>query len=396
MELYDRIISSANISFAHYKARKGKGKYQQVQMVNNHLDLLYKIQDSLTNFEYKVSPYKAQTIYEGKERTLLKLPYYPDRIIQWAIMLQLEPIFMGVFHPNACASIKGRGIDWAYKLAEDYTRGIRVDSKFLFNPFKNDDSKYRFTHCLKIDIRKFYPSIDHEILKNKLRKIIQCERTLKLLDTIIDSTDKIRPEISKLQRGKGLPIGSYLSQYFANYYLTELDWYLQNLESIRFIRYMDDYLIFCDNPKTLGTLAKHLKEVKLPDLKLKLKKNWQIYNLTKEGIDFVGYRFYRRYTKLRKETALKMKKFLNAKNAPSYFGLIKRFGGKALLRKYFIENPEISQNLKLKIQTLLNENKKFRHTFISQDNYFLADYKIPDLKYGIPAIFAFRQNSLNF
>lgn len=130
---------------------------------------------------YRTSTYKTFTIYEPKERIIFKLPFYPDRIVHHAIMNILEPIWVSIFINNTYSCIKGRGIHKA-------VRDIQQDLKDI------DGTKY----CLKLDIKKFYPSIDHDVLKSIIRKKIKDEKLLNLLDGIIDSTD-------------GVPIGNYLS-----------------------------------------------------------------------------------------------------------------------------------------------------------------------------------------
>ena len=138
----------------------------------------------LVNYSYEVGEYIVETINEsGKERVLMKLPYYPDRIIQWAIVLQIEKYLTRKFTFHTCASLPGRGQDRCIRLTETYLRDV-------------NKSQY----CLKIDIHHFYPSIDREILKQKLRRVFKDPKLLWLLDLIIDSPPG----------DVGIPIGSYL------------------------------------------------------------------------------------------------------------------------------------------------------------------------------------------
>ena len=117
----------------------------------------------LINRTYKVSSYHIGMIKDkNKMRLLHKLPYYPDRIIQWAILLQVESIFMSVFTNFTCASIKGRGIHYASSLLTEYMNNDYEGTKY----------------CLKIDIKKFYPSINRTILKQLLRKKFKDENLL--------------------------------------------------------------------------------------------------------------------------------------------------------------------------------------------------------------------------
>ena len=160
--LYEKIITMENLREAHRNARKDKLFYEEVKMVDRNPEkYLKQIQDMLTTGTYKVSEYTVSILKDkGKERELRKLPYFPDRIVQWAIMLQVEPIFIEVFISSTCASIKGRGI---HKASEKLVKYMETDP---------EGTKY----CYKIDVRKFYPSINHTILKKLLRKKLKDEK----------------------------------------------------------------------------------------------------------------------------------------------------------------------------------------------------------------------------
>ena len=153
-------------------------------------------------------------ILRTKRREIYQLPYFPDRITHHAIMNILEPIWVSVFTSDTYSCIKNRGIHAAAK---------RLKRELKLDP---EGTKY----CLKIDVRKFYPSIDHEILKQVVRRKIKDKRLLWLLDEIIDSAD-------------GVPIGNYLSQYFANLYLAYFDHWIKEERIKYYYRYADDIVI---------------------------------------------------------------------------------------------------------------------------------------------------------
>ena len=151
--IYEKIYDIENLEIAHMMAKRDKSYYKEVKMVNTE-PLLYltRIQRMLQDKTYtiKSNDYSHQIINDkGKERELMKLPYYPHRIIQWAIMLQIEHIFLEVLVPHACASIPDRGIKNVYNYI---TKWLKTDK---------ENTKY----VLQMDVRKFYPSIDHKILK---------------------------------------------------------------------------------------------------------------------------------------------------------------------------------------------------------------------------------------
>lgn len=280
--LYKQIISIDNLRIADKKARKGKKKTYGVRLHDKNRDAnILALHEALLTKSFKTSEYDIFKIYEPKERIIYRLPYYPDRILHHAIMNVLEPIWISVFTHNTYSSIKKRGI---HKCARYVKKIIR---KYEGKPL----------YCLKIDIKKFYPSIDHEVLKSIIRKKIKDEDLLWLLDEIIDSTD-------------GVPIGNYLSQFFANLTLCYLMHNLNEVHHVYCTEYADDIVLFSDNKDKLrglffGVLKPHIEK----GLKLTVKENYQIFPIAENrqdnngrALDYVGYKFFRKQTLLRKRT----------------------------------------------------------------------------------------------
>ena len=191
--IYQDICSVENLQLADMKARKGK-KHQPgiIDFDKNREQNLIEIHEELTNKTYKLSGYTTFKVYEPKERIVFKLPY-KHRVVQHAILNRIEGIFTASFTADTYSCIKGKGIHGA-------ARAVRKALR----------DKDNTTYCLKLDIKKFYPNVDHDILKAMLRRKFKDNDLLWLMDGIIDSAD-------------GLPIGNYLSQYFANFYLTYFD-----------------------------------------------------------------------------------------------------------------------------------------------------------------------------
>ena len=241
---------------------------------------LIPLQGSLINKTYQTSEYSSFIKNDkGKEREIFRLPYYPDRICQWAIMLQIEDILLNTLIYYTYASIHNRGIHKALK---------RV------NKVMNDRKGTQY--CLKFDIKKYFPSINQDILKTLLRKKFKDEDLLWLLDEIIDSADE------------GIPIGNYLSQYLANFYLTYFDhWMKEDKKCKYYFRYMDDIVILHENKEYLHQLKKDVEKYLDKNLNLRLKENWQVFPTYVRGLDFVGYRSFGDYTLLRKSTAKNIK-----------------------------------------------------------------------------------------
>ena len=282
--LYEQIISLDNLRLADEKARKGKLRSYGVKRHDRNREAnILALHESLKNKTFVNSKYEVFIIRDPKERLIYRLPYYPDRILHHAIMNILEPIWVSLFTEDTYSCIKDRGI---HKAADKVKKALKEDPEHT-------------TYCLKMDIVKFYPSIDHDILKTILRKKIKDKDLLWLLDVIIDSAD-------------GVPIGNYLSQYFANIYLAYFDHWIKEVKKVRYyFRYADDIVILGDDPKQLHKLRIEIEEYLHDNLKLSLrkvdpktgKKKWefQVFKIdSHRGIDFVGYVFYHTHTLIRK------------------------------------------------------------------------------------------------
>lgn len=278
--LYDKIISIDNLRLADKNARKGKLSSYGVKVHDrNAEENLLALHEILKAGTYKTSEYSTFFIYEPKEREIFRLPYYPDRIVHHAVMNVLEPIWVSVFTADTYSCIKGRGI----QAAADKLRNVI-----------NRD-KAGCAYCLKIDIRKFYPSIDHAILKRIIRRKIKDTRLLKLLDEIIDSAE-------------GLPIGNYLSQFLANLILAYFDHWVKEVKRIRYyFRYADDIVVLHSDKKVLRELLAEFESYLKTNLNLTVKDNKQIFPVAKDrrdkhgrGIDFLGFVFYLNETRMRK------------------------------------------------------------------------------------------------
>ena len=282
-----------NLLEAHYNARKNKGFYKEVQMVNNNPDYyLGIIQKQLIDGTYKTSKYtKFEKLENGKVRTIYKLPYFPDRIVQWAILQVIEPCILNRFTKDTYSAIPKRG---AHKILYNLKKNLHNDPKY---------TKY----CLKLDVKHYYQNIDHELLKQTYRTIFKDKKLLNLIDEIIDSIDTSDDNIP----GIGIPIGNYLSQYSGNLFLSDIDHWLKEDKRVKYYyRYMDDMIILGRSKRELRKLKEEI-EIKLAEKKLKLKSNWQIFPVNNRGIDFVGYRFFRDYILLRKNIAVNFKRKMN-------------------------------------------------------------------------------------
>lgn len=273
--VYYLIYEPQNLIYAQYKAQQGKGERTEINDFNERLDEnLQDIYMSLRYETYTPGKYKIRIIHEPKERVLMIAPFYPDRIIHHCIINVMARFWQNIYIANTYACIKGRGI---HKCMEDVHTALVLDIQGT-------------QFCLKIDIRKFYDNIDHAALKRILRYTIADEQLLKLLDKIIDSNGK----------DKGLPIGNFTSQYFANLYLAYFDhWVKEELIIIvkrkygvhfYYFRYMDDIVVLCSDKEALHYILDMLGLYLGAELKVWIKPNWQIFPVDCRGIDYVGFK----------------------------------------------------------------------------------------------------------
>ncbi|CAB4126421.1 RT_Bac_retron_I domain containing protein [uncultured Caudovirales phage] len=308
--LFDDICSIENLQLADERARKGKRKQPGVvQHDLNREGNITALHEMLVNDDYYTSPYTTFTIYEPKERLIFRLPYFPDRIVHHAIMNKLEPMFVACYTKDTYSCVKGRGIHGAWRAVKEAL-----------------EDREGTQYCVKFDIRKFYPSIDHDILKALLRRKLKDERLLHLLDEIIDSAD-------------GLPIGNYLSQFLANFYLTYFDHWLKEVKGVKYyFRYADDIVILADNKPYLHQLLADMRAYLDTNLKLQIKQNYQVFPVSSRGIDFVGYVFYHTHILLRKRIkqnfARKMAKGATPATIAPHFGWMKYCNSYNLLNKF--------------------------------------------------------------
>ena len=286
--LYEKIYDMENLKLAHKNAKRGKGWYKEVKMVDENPEYyLTLLQEQLVNKTYHTSEYETFIKNDnGKEREIYKLPYFPDRICQWAIIQVIEPILIKRLTINTYSAIPKRGIHFGLKR--------------LKNDLRKDPEGCKY--CLKLDIKKYYPSINHTILKEQYSKLFKDRDLLWLLYEIIDSTNG----------DTGIPIGNYLSQYSGNFYLSSFDhWIKESKNVVYYHRYMDDIVILKSTKSELQQLKNEIENYLSDNLKLSIKDNWQVFPTNTRGIDFLGYRIFIKFILLRNSICKRFKIKMN-------------------------------------------------------------------------------------
>jgi len=293
--LYETYISEDNIRIAILNSSHGKRdravvrSYLPATQADGDPDgaILKRVQNFASDFHN--ANHNPIEIYDGvtrKKRTII-VPKYYEQIVHHMAVNVLVPIFSRGMYEHSYASLPGRGAH----------RGKRVIEKWIRSDRKN------VKYCLKMDIRKFFDSIPHDILISKLEKLIHDECFLNVLMEIISVTDN------------GLPLGFYTSQWLANWYLQDLDHYIkEKLLARHYMRYMDDMVIFGSNKRELHRMRAEINKYLQIHLGLKLKGNWQVFRfdyIDRDGkhhgrfLDYMGFRFYRDRTTMRRSIMLK-------------------------------------------------------------------------------------------
>lgn len=306
--LFEKIVDMENILLADKKARKGKPNNYGIRLFDQSFDEnIAALQNELKNGTYRTGEYEVFKIFTPKEREIARLQY-KHRIVHHAIMNVMEPIWVSQFVSGSYSCIKGRGI---HRCLADVRKALK----------DIEGTKY----CLKLDVQKFYPSIDRKILIGLISKKIKCARTIALHSEIINSAPGCL----------GVPIGNYLSQFYANLYLTYFDHWIKEVKGVKYyFRYCDDMVILAPDKAELHKLLFEIRQYLYIQLNLTMKKNYQVFPVESRGIDFVGYKIFHTHTLLRKSIKKNlMKRRHNPRSIASYGGWAVHCNSVNLFRK---------------------------------------------------------------
>jgi retron-type reverse transcriptase len=272
--LYEKICTKENICEAYKKARLGKRKKFYVQKFElNAKDNIEQLHQELVDETWMPLPYKQFIAYEPKER-LIRAPQFRDRVVHHALVQVLKPIYEPLFIHDSYASLKHKGTHAAVNRLTQFLRRD-IDNTFIFHG----------------DVRKFFDNIHHETLIHILRKKIADEKVINL----------IRKILTNQGISLGVTLGNYTSQWFANIYLNELDYYAKHeLKVKHYIRFMDDFLLLSDSKSQLHDWKHKIKHFIKEELMLELHPIKQQIFPTNTGIDFLGYTVWKDHKKLRR------------------------------------------------------------------------------------------------
>ena len=285
--------------------RACQGKANKPNVIRFSIDLetnLANLYECLYNNKYMSSSYKEFIIYEPKERIIRALPFRYRVVHQWYIEEFIKPFVVPRFIRDSYACIIGRGTHGAVYNLQKYMRCMQ--------------RKYGSYYVIKFDISKYFYSIDKSILYEIMKKYISDKDLLNLTYNIIFDNDF-----------GGIPIGNYTSQYFANIYLNELDYFIKFSLGVKYyVRYMDDFIVLVSDKESARRIFFLVEEFIFSKLNLKLNRKSRYYP-SYLGIDFCGYKIYESHKVLRKRSINGMRKKFNLwfKNKISYEELVSFF-----------------------------------------------------------------------
>ncbi|NJL84577.1 MAG: RNA-dependent DNA polymerase [Chloroflexaceae bacterium] len=274
--LWEQVTTFENLMQSSRQAQRGKRFRKNVLAFNYHLESeLLQLQAELTDKTYQPGSYRVFEITDPKPRLIAAAPYR-DRIVHHALCNVIVPLMERGFIHDSYANRLGYGTHRALRRFVKFARSSR--------------------YILQCDIRKYFPSIDHQVLKAIIRRKIKCGETLRLIDKIIDSgnIEVLASQFYDLppqpDRPKGLPIGNLTSQFFANVYLNGFDHFVkETLKISKYLRYVDDFALFSDDWGELSQAQQAIKAY-LETLHLELHPiKTQLFE-TRFGANFVGFR----------------------------------------------------------------------------------------------------------
>jgi retron-type reverse transcriptase len=278
--LWEGMISFENLLLAaHSAARRKRFKPAVARFFFDLERQLLRLRKELAGKTYRPGPYRTFTIYEGKTRQISAAPFR-DRVVHHALTGILEPIFERSFIFDSYACRKGKGTHAAVDRCQRFAR--------------------RHRYVLKADVRRFFPSIDHAMLKGLISRKIKDPDVLWLVRLIIDHSNPQQPALiwfpgddlfTPIERRKGLPLGNQTSQFFANVYLDPLDHFVTDRLGLSYVRYVDDFLIFANDKGRLHRVRSEIERF-METLRLQIHQDESVVFPCDQGIRFLGYRVF--------------------------------------------------------------------------------------------------------
>ncbi|MEK7626549.1 MAG: reverse transcriptase/maturase family protein [Patescibacteria group bacterium] len=312
--IFERIISPENLFSAWDSFKSDKRSKPDVLRFEWNLERnIFQLHRDLKNKTYKHSPYEGFYIKDPKQRHIHKATVR-DRILHHAVFSVVNPIFEPTFIPTSFSCRVGYGTH----------KGVEILEKIMREASRNNT---RSCFVLKCDIRKFFDSVNHEILLSIIKKRIKDVDVAWLLESIVRSYESAP--------SRGIPIGNLTSQLFANVYMNELDQFVKHRLKVKhYVRYTDDFTLVSENPEELKKLLSPISEFLENELALKLHSNKSILRSVCQGVDFLGYVIFPEYRLIRSKTKHRMFKKLEKRMEEYKTGDITKLNFEQSLQSY--------------------------------------------------------------
>lgn len=290
--LISRITSTENMEKAYSRTQKGKAKYRREALMfsKDETSNLLKLQQEIRNGSYMPEPLFVFKVFEPKPR-LIHAPHYRDKIVQIAVINVLKKVYQPrfIYHTYSCLDDKGthKCVTAIYKMMR------KAKWEYGTNAY-----------IVKIDFRKFFYSIDRDILKRILLKRINCPEAYALICKIVN--------VSESMGDKGLPLGNATSQLFANILLNEVDQYAKRRLKIRhYVRYNDDIVIIANGKEKARSALSSIGSFADVHLNLQLNCDKSKIFPIEQGVNTVGFKIYSTHLLLRNDSKKKIKRKLS-------------------------------------------------------------------------------------
>ncbi len=310
--LFDSITDAANLLEAFGAASRGKrGKPNVAKFEANLLKEIFVLREELRSGTYRPGEYFTFHIREPKRRMISAAPFR-DRVVHHAIVRVIEPIFEKTFVFDSYANRKGKGTHAGIRRFQAYSQ--------------------RYRYVLQCDVQKYFPSIDHQILKDLLARKIGCRQTLALLYLIIDCSNAQElvsdfypgdDLFAAAERRKGLPMGNLTSQFLANCYLNPLDHYVREvLRAGGYVRYVDDFALFGNDKAELHRMAEMIRAFLAQRFRLTLHWHKTTVGPTAAGSSFLGQQVYPGFRLIQSANVRRFWRRLREQDLPAYFSSV--------------------------------------------------------------------------
>ena len=356
--LFEKVADLDNIKLAIKNASKRKTNRASVRRILEDTDgYALKIQKMLIDETFVPHGYTIREINDGikRKKRIIAVPrFYPDQCVHHAFVQIFKEIVLHSSYEYSCGCVPGKGTDGAKKAIEKWIR--------------NDPAGT--SKVLKLDVKKSYPTMSHEVLRAKLRKKIKDKKFLRLADLLICSFqqpmatgERMLPEAEAV----GIPVGLYTSPWFCNFYFTNIDHLIRRECGTKHsVRYVDDMVLFDTSKKRLHK-ALRIIAAALEKEHMKVKENWQVFHLRMRPLDFLGYKFHHEgYTTIRKSIMLRIARkaktvarkpyisLTNASGMVSYMGYIQNSDS----REFYEKHVQPFVNIRKLKGVISNENRK--------------------------------------